>query len=56
MKVVIFVGGFGFCLSEVINLIFKLMVEIGGKFIFWYIMKIYSYYGINEFVICCGYK
>ncbi len=56
MKAVILAGGFGSRLSEATNLIPKPMVEIGGKPILWHIMKIYSYYGINEFVICCGYK
>lgn len=56
MKAVIFAGGFGTRLSEATNLIPKPMVEIGGKPILWHIMKIYSHYGINEFVICCGYK
>ena len=49
-------GGLGTRLSEVTNLIPKPMVEIGGKPILWHIMKIYSYYGINDFIICCGYK
>lgn len=56
MKAVIFAGGFGTRLSEATNLIPKPMVEIGGKPVLWHIMKIYSYYGINDFVICCGYK
>lgn len=56
MKAVILAGGFGSRLSEATNLIPKPMVEIGGKPILWHIMKIYSHYGINEFVICCGYK
>ena len=56
MKTVILAGGFGTRLSEATNLIPKPMVEIGGKPILWHIMKIYSYYGINEFIICCGYK
>lgn len=56
MKAVILAGGFGTRLSESTNLIPKPMVEIGGKPILWHIMKIYSYYGINEFIICCGYK
>ena len=56
MKAVIFAGGFGTRLSEATNLIPKPMVEIGGKPILWHIMKTYSHYGINEFVICCGYK
>lgn len=56
MKAVILAGGFGSRLSEATNLIPKPMVEIGGKPILWHIMKIYSHYGINEFIICCGYK
>lgn len=56
MKAVILAGGFGSRLSEATNLIPKPMVEIGGKPILWHIMKIYSHYGVNEFVICCGYK
>lgn len=56
MKAVILAGGFGSRLSEATNLIPKPMVEIGGKPILWHIMKYYSYYGINEFIICCGYK
>lgn len=56
MKAVILAGGLGSRLSEATNLIPKPMVEIGGKPIIWHIMKIYSHYGINEFVICCGYK
>ncbi len=56
MKAVILAGGFGSRLSEATNLIPKPMVEIGGKPILWHIMKIYSHYGINDFIICCGYK
>lgn len=56
MKVVILAGGFGTRLSEETKLIPKPMVEIGGKPILWHIMKIYSYYGFNEFVILTGYK
>jgi glucose-1-phosphate cytidylyltransferase len=56
MKAVILAGGFGSRLSESTNLIPKPMVEIGGKPILWHIMKIYNYYGINDFIICCGYK
>ena len=56
MKAVILAGGFGTRLSEATNLIPKPMVEIGGKPILWHIMKTYSHYGINDFVICCGYK
>ena len=56
MKAVILAGGFGSRLSEATNLIPKPMVEIGGKPIIWHIMKMYSHYGINDFIICCGYK
>ena len=56
MKAVILAGGFGTRLSEATNLIPKPMVEIGGKPIIWHIMKTYSHYGINDFIICCGYK
>lgn len=56
MKVVILAGGYGSRLGEATSLIPKPMVEIGGKPILWHIMKIYSYYGINEFIICLGYK
>lgn len=56
MKVVILAGGYGTRLSEATNLIPKPMVEIGGKPIIWHIMKCYSHYGINDFIICCGYK
>ena len=56
MKVVLLAGGFGSRLSEETAVKPKPMVEIGGKPILWHIMKIYSHYGINEFVICCGYK
>lgn len=56
MKAVILAGGFGTRLSEATNLIPKPMVEIGGKPILWHIMKFYSHFGINEFIICCGYK
>ncbi len=56
MKVVILAGGLGTRLSEETDLKPKPMVEIGGKPILWHIMKIYSHYGFNEFIICCGYK
>jgi len=56
MKVVILAGGVGTRLSEETTVKPKPMVEIGGKPILWHIMKIYSYYGFNEFVICLGYK
>lgn len=56
MKVVILAGGLGTRLSEETDLKPKPMVEIGGKPILWHIMKIYSYYGFNDFIICLGYK
>lgn len=56
MKVVILAGGFGTRISEDSHLIPKPMLEIGGKPILWHIMKAYSFYGINEFIICAGYK
>lgn len=56
MKVVILAGGLGTRLSEETSLRPKPMVEIGGKPILWHIMKIYSHYGFNDFVICLGFK
>jgi len=56
MKAVILAGGFGTRISEESHLKPKPMIEIGGKPILWHIMKIYSSYGINHFVICLGYK
>ena len=56
MKVVILAGGFGTRITEESHLKPKPMIEIGGKPIIWHIMKEYSYYGFNEFVICSGYK
>ena len=56
MKAVILAGGLGTRLSEETQLRPKPMVEIGGKPILWHILKMYSHYGIHEFVICCGYK
>ena len=56
MKVVILAGGYGTRISEETHLKPKPMIEIGGKPMLWHIMKSYSAYGINEFVICCGYK
>jgi len=56
MKAVILAGGLGTRISEETHLKPKPMIEIGGKPILWHIMKIYSAYNINEFVICCGYK
>ncbi|MBT9099532.1 glucose-1-phosphate cytidylyltransferase [Methylovulum psychrotolerans] len=56
MKAVILAGGLGTRISEETSTRPKPMVEIGGKPILWHIMKIYSAHGINEFVVCCGYK
>ena len=56
MKVVILAGGFGMRISEESHLKPKPMIEIGGKPILWHIMKLYSHYGYNDFVICAGYK
>ncbi len=56
MKVVILAGGKGTRISEETEVLPKPMVEIGGKPILWHIMKIYSAYGFNEFIICLGYK
>ena len=56
MKAVILAGGLGTRISEETYLRPKPMIEIGGKQVLWHIMKIYSSYGINDFVICCGYR
>jgi glucose-1-phosphate cytidylyltransferase len=56
MKVVILAGGFGTRISEESHLRPKPMIEIGGKPILWHIMKIYSAYGLTDFIICCGYR
>ncbi|MDR2829547.1 MAG: glucose-1-phosphate cytidylyltransferase [Methanobrevibacter sp.] len=56
MKTVILAGGFGTRLSELTDIRPKPMVDLGGKPILWHIMKIYSYYGFNDFIICLGYK
>ncbi len=56
MKAVILAGGLGTRISEESHLRPKPMIEVGGKPILWHIMKTYSHYGINDFVICCGYK
>lgn len=56
MKAVILAGGLGTRLAEETSTKPKPMVEIGGRPIIWHIMKIYSHYGINDFVVCCGYK
>ena len=56
MKAVILAGGMGTRISEETHLKPKPMIEIGGKPILWHIMKTYSFHGINDFIICCGYK
>lgn len=56
MKAVILAGGFGTRISEETHLRPKPMIEIGGRPILWHIMKIYSQYGVNDFIICLGYK
>ena len=56
MKAVILAGGFGTRISEESHLRPKPMIEIGGMPILWHIMKIYNHYGINDFIICAGYK
>lgn len=56
MKAVILAGGLGTRISEETHLKPKPMIEIGGRPILWHIMKIYSAHGVNDFVICCGYK
>lgn len=56
MKAVILAGGLGTRLSEETSVRPKPMVEIGGQPILWHIMKTYSHYGVNDFIICCGYK
>jgi len=56
MKAVILAGGLGTRISEETHLKPKPMIEIGGRPILWHIMKIYSAHGVNEFIICCGYK
>ena len=56
MKAVILAGGLGTRLAEETGSKPKPMIEIGGKPMLWHIMKIYSYYGVSDFIICCGYK
>jgi glucose-1-phosphate cytidylyltransferase len=56
MKAVILAGGLGTRISEETHLKPKPMIEIGGKPILWHIMKLYSAHGVNDFVVCCGYK
>ena len=56
MKAILLAGGYGTRLSEETDDIPKPMIRIGGKPIIWHIMKNYSEHGINDFIICCGYK
>ena len=56
MKVVILAGGMGTRISEETSVIPKPMIEVGGKPILWHIMKIYSHFGFNDFIVCLGYK
>ena len=56
MKAVILAGGLGTRISEETHLKPKPMIEIGGRPILWHIMKVYSHHGVNDFIICCGYK
>jgi glucose-1-phosphate cytidylyltransferase len=56
MKAVILAGGLGTRISEETHLKPKPMIEIGGKPILWHILKMYSHHGVNDFIICCGYK
>ena len=56
MKAVILAGGYGTRLSEETDMRPKPMIEIGGMPVIWHVMKIYSFHGVNEFIICCGYK
>ena len=56
MKAVILSGGLGTRISEETHLKPKPMIEVGGRILLWHIMKLYSYYNINDFIICCGYK
>lgn len=56
MKLVILAGGYGSRLGNLTNTIPKPMIQVGGRPMLWHIMKIYSYYGINEFIICLGYR
>ena len=56
MKIVILAGGFGTRISEESHLIPKPMIEVGDRPILWHIMKHYSHYGFDDFIVCCGYK
>ena len=55
-KAVILAGGYGTRISEETDSIPKPMIKIGDKPIIWHIMKLYSFYGINDFIVCLGYK
>jgi glucose-1-phosphate cytidylyltransferase len=56
MKAIILAGGLGTRLSEETDLKPKPMIEVGGMPILWHIMKSYAFHGVNDFIICCGYK
>ena len=56
MKAIILAGGLGTRIAEETHLKPKPMIEIGGRPLLWHLMKIYSYHGVSEFIICCGYK
>ena len=56
MKVVILAGGFGTRISEESSVTRQPMIDIGHKPILWHLMKIYSTYGLTDFIICCGYR
>ena len=56
MKAVILAGGLGTRLAEETSVRPKPMIEVGGKPLLWHIMKIYSQHGVNDFIVCCGYK
>lgn len=56
MKIVLLAGGFGTRIARETELVPKPMIEIGGMPILWHIMKEYSFYGFNEFIVCAGYK
>ena len=56
MKVVLLAGGYGTRISEETHIKPKPMIDIGGKPVIWHIMKEYSHYGYNDFIICAGYK
>ena len=56
MKAVILAGGYGTRISEETSLKPKPMIEIGSKPILWHILKLYSHHGVNDFIVCCGYR